>query len=58
MFDRIALDAVLAQSDGRRGTKLLRRLLADLPDEPPPTASEIERRFLELIRQAGLPYPS
>ena len=29
----------------------------DLPDEPPPTASELERRLLELIRAAGLPYP-
>ena len=57
VFDRFALDAVLAHPDGRQGTKLLRRLLADLSDEPFPTASEIERRFLELIREAGLPYP-
>ena len=57
LFDRFALDAVLGGSNGRRGAKLLRRLLADLSDEPPPTAIEIERRFLELIGEAGLPYP-
>lgn len=57
LFDRAALDAVLAQSSGRRGLRLLRRLLADLGDEPPPTAIEIERLFLELVRTFGLPYP-
>ncbi len=57
LFDRVALDAVLERSNGRRGIRMLRSALSDLPDEPPPTAVEIERRLLELIRDSGLPHP-
>jgi very-short-patch-repair endonuclease len=57
IFDRIALDAVLERSSGRRGTGMLRRVLTDLSDEPLPIDSELERRFLELVRAAGLPDP-
>ncbi len=56
LFDRTALDATLARANGRRGTGTLRRLLEDL-DEAPPTRSELERRFLDLIRSASLPSP-
>lgn len=56
VFDKRALDAALARANGRRGTGYLRRLLEDMT-EPPPTRSELERRFLELLRVASLPSP-
>ena len=43
---------------GRRGMALLRPLLAHLADEPAPTASELERLLLALVRRAGLPLPA
>lgn len=52
-----SLQALLARSPGRRGVKPLRAALALLHDEAPWTQSELERRFLELIRAAGLPEP-
>jgi very-short-patch-repair endonuclease len=58
LFDRAALDSALAQARGRRGTGTLRRLLASLAEEPPHTRSELERRFVELVRDAGLPVPA
>ena len=44
--------------EGRCGMALLRPLLAELADEPAPTASELERLFLELVRRVGLPLPA
>ncbi len=57
IFDRGALDAVLARSSGRRGLGALGRILAELPEAAAPVRSELERRFLDLVRQAGLPVP-
>ena len=57
LFDRTALNNALRRANGRRGTGTLRRLLAELGDEPPPTRNELERRFLDLVREAGLPAP-
>jgi hypothetical protein len=57
LFDRNAVDGVLARSTGRRGIARLRNLMAELPDEPAPAASELEQRFLDLVRRAGLPLP-
>ena len=57
LFDRNALDAVIGRSNGRRGLRLLRDVLADLADEAPPVTSELERVTLELIVAADLPYP-
>lgn len=57
LFDRTAMEAALAGAGGRRGAGTLRRLLAELADEPPPTRNELERRFLELVRSADLPIP-
>jgi very-short-patch-repair endonuclease len=51
------VNAALDRAYGTRGTGTLRRLLAEMADEPPFTRSELERRFLELIREAGLPLP-
>ena len=42
---------------GRPGTALLRRLLADRTDGYVPPASELEARFLQVVRSAGLPAP-
>jgi very-short-patch-repair endonuclease len=56
LLDKRALDAALDRANGRRGTGELRRLLGDL-DDAPATRSELERRFLDLIRSAALPSP-
>lgn len=58
LFDRGPLEAVLARSRGRRGTGVLRELLAELPDELPPARTEIERLFLDLVKDHGLPTPA
>ena len=58
LFDLSALKGALAGADGRRGTGTLRRLLGELNDEPPFTRNELERRFLDLVREAGLPRPA
>jgi very-short-patch-repair endonuclease len=57
IFDHAPLEAALACANGRRGTGTLRRLLAELADEPPLVRSELERRFLEVVRLARLPPP-
>ena len=56
-FDKAALDATLGRANGRRGTGTVRRVLAQLEDDVPPTRSELERRFLQLLRDASLPSP-
>jgi very-short-patch-repair endonuclease len=50
-------DALIARHPGRHGLKLLQQVLATLKEEAPWTQSQFERRFLELIREAGLPEP-
>lgn len=57
LYDHRAIEAVLARANGRGGAAALRRRVQDLADEPAPTRSELERRFLELVRCAGLPLP-
>ena len=57
ILDGRAMDAALGRSNGRRGTGLLRELLAGLYGDPAPVRTELERRFLELVREAGLPLP-
>jgi very-short-patch-repair endonuclease len=57
LLNFIALDALIARSRGRHGIKPLTEALGQLRDEAPWTQSELERRFLELIRAAGLPEP-
>jgi len=57
LYDGRAMEAVLSRSNGRRGVKVLRRLLTDL-HEPAPTNRELERRLLDLIRDANLPLPA
>ena len=53
LFDRRAVEKYA----GRAGMMALRRLMADVPDAPAPTSSELERRLLDLVRHAQLPWP-
>jgi very-short-patch-repair endonuclease len=57
IFDRRAMDATLGRATGRRGAGMLRRMLDELLDEPPVLKSELERAFLDLVREARLPRP-
>jgi very-short-patch-repair endonuclease len=57
-FDLATMHSLIARSPGRRGLKVLRRLLAESQDDPPELRSGVEREFLELIRAAGLPLPA
>jgi very-short-patch-repair endonuclease len=57
LFDHREIDAVLDRASGRRGAATLRHLMQRLSDETVPTRSELERRFLEVVRDAGLPSP-
>lgn len=57
VFDRSVLDVAVGRAKGRRGIRRLRRLLAQLTDEPPLLRSDLERRFLDLVKRAGLPKP-
>ena len=57
LFDLRAVERLIARSRGRHG---LRPLTAALRDYRPPafTRSELERRFLQLCADAGLPRPA
>jgi very-short-patch-repair endonuclease len=57
LFDLRALNATLAGAGGRRGIAAFRYLLGEMDDEPPPTRTELERLFLDAVKQAGLPRP-
>jgi very-short-patch-repair endonuclease/predicted transcriptional regulator of viral defense system len=57
LLDTREIDALIARSPGRRGVAALRAAIADLVGPSPWTRSELERRFLTLVREAGLPEP-
>jgi very-short-patch-repair endonuclease len=57
LFDLRAIRELLARCKGRRGGKALKAAIAELTGPAPWTRSELERRFLELIRQHELPEP-
>ena len=57
VFDLRAVMRLVARSRGRRGLPLLEAVLSDYRGPPPATRSELERRFLDLCREAGLPRP-
>lgn len=57
LFDLAAVRALLARTAGHPGHGELRRALA-VYREPSFTRSGIERRFLDLLRDSGLPRPS
>jgi Protein of unknown function (DUF559) len=55
LFD---LRAIEKRCRGRRGLRPLRALLAEAGVTAAPTRSELERRFLALCREEGLPVPA
>jgi very-short-patch-repair endonuclease len=57
LFDRHALDAMIARHPGRHGLRPLARALAAYDPRHLRTRSELERRALELIDAHGLPRP-
>ena len=56
LFDLRALETLARRHHGRRGLGVINELLAEAT-QPPATRSELERRFLDLCREAGLPQP-
>jgi len=58
LLDLLAIQALLARAGGHRGRGRLRRALAVYSPEPAFTRSGLERRFLALVREVGLPAPS
>jgi very-short-patch-repair endonuclease len=58
LLGRTRMRDALARAGRRPGTKALRCILEGLIDELPLTRSELERRFLYLVRDAGLPMPT
>jgi hypothetical protein len=57
-FDLRPVEALLGRSRGHRGTGRLREALAIYRPELALTRSGLEKRFLGLVRAAGLPAPS
>jgi len=55
LYDRRAIEDVLARANGHRGIGSLRRAIGA---EPAFTRSDLEARFLRLVRDAGLPAPA
>jgi hypothetical protein len=57
LFDRHAIDRLVERSHGRKGLRRLIPLLGAVDEAPPPTRSELERRFLALCKHEHLPPP-
>lgn len=57
LLDRRAVEALCRRSYGRHGLRPLQALLDRERDPPPATRSELEGRFLEACREAGLRPP-
>jgi predicted transcriptional regulator of viral defense system/very-short-patch-repair endonuclease len=57
LLDVRAIEALLGRSNGRRGAGALQALLGYDATAAAETKSELERRFLDLIAEAGLPMP-
>jgi very-short-patch-repair endonuclease len=55
-LDLVGIDAMLGRNRDARGSRRLRRAL-DLYRDPASTRATTERRFLALVRKAGLPRP-
>lgn len=53
-FDMRTVDSVLARADGRRGAAVLRAVLSEIELGTTLTRSELEERFLQICRDAGL----
>lgn len=57
LLDLIEIDCLIRRSAGRAGIRRLRLAMTEYR-EPAFTRSRLERRFLRLVREAGLPRPS
>jgi hypothetical protein len=57
LLDPAAVEEIIGRSRGKRGVAALAALLRHHSGPPPITRSELERRFLDLCRDAGLPCP-
>lgn len=57
LLDGMTLEGLCARSPGRRGIRALKEAVARLQGPAPWTQSELENRFLVLIREAGIPEP-
>jgi predicted transcriptional regulator of viral defense system/very-short-patch-repair endonuclease len=57
-FDLRAMEDLLARTKGHRGQAKVRAALEIYDETPVFTRSDIEKRFLEVVREAGLPAPS
>jgi very-short-patch-repair endonuclease len=57
LLDQAEVAAVLTRNFARHGVPKLTAALKTITDEPPWTQSAVERAFLELIRDHGLPEP-
>jgi very-short-patch-repair endonuclease len=57
VFDKRQIDDVLARADGRRGTPMLREVLAKGRIGEAITRNDLEEAFLSLCELAGLPSP-
>jgi hypothetical protein len=58
LFDLREMEDLLARSKGHRGQAKVRAALELYDERPVFTRSGLERRFLEVVREAGLPEPS
>jgi very-short-patch-repair endonuclease len=57
LFDLTGVEAAIGRANGRRGVGTLRRMVARMSDAPPFLRSELERRFLALVRKGRLQMP-
>jgi predicted transcriptional regulator of viral defense system len=58
LFDLREMDDLLERTKGHRGQAKVRAALALYEENPVFTRSGLERRFLEVVREAGLPVPA
>ena len=58
VFDLREMDDLLARTKGHRGQAKVRAALELYDGKPVFTRSGLERRFLEVVREAGLPEPA
>jgi hypothetical protein len=58
LFDLAAVDELLGRTGHHRGAARLREALAIYRGDPAEFRSRLERRFLALVRKAGLPRPA
>jgi predicted transcriptional regulator of viral defense system len=57
-FDLRAMEDLLERTKGHRGHAKVRAALEIYDETPAFTRSDLEKRFLEVVREAGLPAPS